>query len=283
MKTLQALMQLMRIDKPIGWLLILWPCLSALCLASHGRASAKHIVIFSLGVFIMRAAGCIINDLADRKFDGHVERTKLRPLANQRLSLFAVFIVLLGLLLLALCLVLLLNRLSLVLAMGFLCLTIIYPFCKRFTHLPQVVLGITFNGGIPIAFAAETNTVPIAAWGFLGIMILWTVVYDTFYAMVDRNDDKQLGLRSTAILFGQADRLITAILQLFILIGLWLLGHSFQLSHWYHLSVFLIFCFFTYQQYLIRHRQAEQCLNAFVNSNWPLCLLFLGVFLSYRP
>ncbi len=228
---LSAYSQLMRIEKPIGVLLLLWPTLIALWIAGAGHPSPKNIVIFVLGTFLMRSAGCVINDFADRNFDAHVERTNTRPLASGAVTP-AEALLLCGLLCaLAFGLVLLTNRLTIVLSFVGLAVAAVYPFMKRVTHLPQLVLGFAFSFGMPMAFAAETNHVPPAAWLLVAANLLWTVVYDTFYAMVDKEDDLRIGLKSTAILFGDWARIITAALQVLCLLLLLLVANIFQL-HW---------------------------------------------------
>jgi 4-hydroxybenzoate polyprenyltransferase len=272
--------QLMRFDRPIGTLLLLWPTLWALWIAGEGSPSWNVVVIFVLGTIIMRAAGCVINDYADRHFDGHVERTRSRPLAlglvtpKQALGLFTI------LCLLAFCLVLLTNPLTIKLAFGGVFLAVCYPFMKRYTHLPQIVLGAAFSWAIPMAFAAETGGLPSEVWLIYIANLLWTVVYDTFYAMVDRPDDVRIGIKSTAILFGHNDRLITGVLQLMVMLALILVGVRFQLGFFYFAGVTAAAGLFAYQQYLIRYRDRQDCFRAFLNNNWVGMVIFIGIVLD---
>ncbi len=276
-----AYFQLMRIEKPIGVLLLLWPTLMALWIAGAGHPSLKNIVIFALGTYLMRGAGCVINDYADRNFDGYVERTRARPLATGAVTP-AEALLLCGLLcLLAFALVLLTNRLTILLSFAGLAVAVSYPFMKRVTHLPQLVLGLAFSFGIPMAFAAETNHVPPAAWLLVAVNLLWTVAYDTFYAMVDRDDDLRIGLKSTAILFGTWDRAITALLQLVCLLLLLLAARAFQL-HWiFYIGLCMSALMFIYQQRLIAGRQRDACFKAFLHNNWVGCTWFFATVLAY--
>lgn len=272
--------QLMRLHKPIGILLLLWPALWSLWLAAGGIPRWDLIVIFTLGVIFMRSAGCVINDYADRKIDGHVARTRDRPLATgtvssrEALGLFAV------LCLLAFGLVLLTNTLTIQLALGGLLLATSYPFMKRHTHLPQVVLGAAFAWSIPMAFAAQRGTLSQELWLVYLAVVLWTVVYDTFYAMVDRDDDRRIGVKSTAILFGEQDRIITGFLQGLTIYALILVGGRFELGKIYYSSLAIAAGFFVYQQYLIRFRERDACFKAFLNNHWVGMVVFLGILLD---
>jgi 4-hydroxybenzoate polyprenyltransferase len=271
-----AYWRLMRLDKPIGILLLLWPTWWALLLAGAGHPSLKNSLIFTAGVVLMRAAGCVMNDIADRDFDPHVERTRLRPLATGELGLsqaISVFIVLMAF---AFLLVLLTNSLTIKLAFVGAALASTYPFFKRFTHFPQVVLGIAFGWGIPMAFAAETMGVPWAAWWLLGINMLWSVIYDTLYAMVDREDDKLVGVKSTAILFGRFDLLIIGILMALMIILLGSLGLYLGLSWPWYLAVFIALVLFSRQLFNSRNRDREACFKAFLNNNWVGTVILLG-------
>lgn len=269
--------RLMRFDRPIGTLLLLWPTLWALWLAAGGLPDLHLLVIFVLGVTLMRAAGCVINDFADRRVDGHVKRTSERPLVTgdvtprQALLLFAV------LCLLAFVLVLFTNTLTIGLAFAAVGLTACYPFMKRYTHLPQLVLGAAFSWGVPMAFAAQTGQVPPQAWLLFTAAVIWTVVYDTFYAMVDRDDDLRIGVKSTAILFGDMDRAITAVLQVLVVAALLLVGQRFALNWLFDLSLVVVMALFVYQQFLISQRQRDRCFNAFLNNNWVGLAVFAGV------
>ncbi len=273
--------RLMRADRPIGTLLLLWPTLWALWLAAEGFPRWDVLLIFCLGVFLMRSAGCVINDVADRRIDGHVARTRERPLATGTVSTREALLLFAGLCLLAFILVLFTNRLMLLLSLGGVVLAVCYPFMKRHTHLPQVVLGAAFAWGIPMAFAAQLNALPQEAWLVYLAALVWTVVYDTFYAMVDRDDDLRIGVKSTAILFGDQDRLITAGLQMLTLYALVLVGERFELGTSYYLSLVTTGGLFAYQQYLIRYRERDACFKAFLNNNWVGLVIFVGIVASY--
>lgn len=276
-------LRLIRFDKPIGSLLLLWPALTALFIASHGKPSAKLCFIFTAGVFVMRSAGCIMNDYLDRNFDRQVKRTEARPLAQKQISSKGALAFCLALLVVALILVLQTNTETILLAFIALALTACYPWMKRITQLPQVWLGITFNFGIVMAYSASHHRLDLSCWLLYLATIIITVAYDTFYAMVDRDDDIKIGIKSTAILFGKKDRLYTAILQ-FMFFGLVIiLGNILHLNAWFDLGLLAILICIVYQQYLIRHRQREACFKAFLNNNYLLLFLFLGVVLSYLP
>lgn len=272
---------LIRLDKPIGNFLLLWPTLVAIWIASGGFPTFKNFIIFTLGVFIMRAAGCILNDLADRKFDSHISRTKQRPLATGKVSIKEALILCSGLLIVAFFLVQFLNHLTFLIALIGIVLTIFYPFAKRITHLPQLVLGLTWNLGILMAFAAVNNKISILAWLLYGIAIIWTIAFDTMYGMADRCDDLKVGIKSTAILFARRDRFILAGLQGVILFLLLLLGHLLVANIYFYIGLILTAGFFVYQQYLIRDRDEANCLRAFLNNNWAWFVIFVGVFLNY--
>jgi 4-hydroxybenzoate polyprenyltransferase len=268
---------LMRLNKPIGTLLLLWPTLWSLWFAAKGMPSLKNLVIFTLGVFLMRAAGCVINDFADRKIDGKVKRTQDRPLATGAVSSLEALALFILLCLAAFGLVLLTNTLTIQLSVGGLLLAICYPFMKRYTHLPQVVLGAAFAWSIPMAYAAETGEIPSSIWLVYLAVVLWTLVYDTFYAMVDRDDDLKIGVKSTAILFGEQDRFITGTLQAITLYTLYLVGNRFELGSYYQLSLIFVAVLFVYQQWLIRHRMRDACFKAFLNNNWVGLAIFVGI------
>lgn len=269
--------QLMRMHKPIGALLLLWPTLWSLWLAADGVPRWDVLVIFVLGVFVMRSAGCVINDFADRKVDGHVKRTRERPLVSGQVSGGEAIALFIGLCLLAFGLVLLTNPLTIQLSVGGVLLAFCYPFMKRYTHLPQVVLGAAFAWAIPMAFAAQSGALGVEVWLLYTAVVLWTVVYDTFYAMVDRDDDLRIGVKSTAILFGEQDRLMTGVLQALTLYALVMVGSRFELGTFYYLSLGVAAALFAYQQYLIRFRQREACFKAFMNNNWVGLAIFIGV------
>jgi 4-hydroxybenzoate polyprenyltransferase len=276
-----AYWRLMRFDRPIGILLLLWPTLWALWMAAGGVPSLKNLLIFSAGVVIMRAAGCVINDVADRDFDPHVERTRGRPLAAGELRTGQALTLLAGLLSLALLLVLLTNRLTIQLAFAGAALALAYPFFKRFTHLPQVVLGIAFGWSIPMAFAAETGAVPPVAWWLLLINTLWAVIYDTLYAMVDREDDLAIGIKSTAILFGRHDLAVLRALQFLMIAGLVALGLAQEFGLPWFLGVAAAAALFVWQQQLVRHRERDACFRAFLNNNWVGFVIFAGLAIQY--
>ena len=272
---------LTRLDRPIGILLLLWPTCWALWVAAQGWPDLSILLIFLLGVLLMRSAGCVINDFADRKFDPKVSRTQNRPIASGKVKPKEALIVFTVLCLLAFCLVLFLNRLTIQLSLVAVALAAIYPFMKRYTHLPQVVLGMAFGWAIPMAFAAQTGDIPRVAWLMFVINIVWSMIYDTMYAMVDREDDLKVGVKSTAILFADADKVIIGILQSAMLLGLVLLGMQLELGSVYFLGVLVAAALSVYQQYLIRLRFPEGCFKAFLNNNWLGLAVFAGLFLSY--
>lgn len=270
--------RLMRLDKPIGILLLLWPTYWALWLAAEGIPSFKNFVIFTLGVALMRSAGCVINDFADRKVDAHVKRTQHRPIATGLVSPKEALVLFVVLCLIAFGLVLLTNTLTVQLSFIALALAACYPFMKRYTHLPQVVLGAAYGFGIPMAFAAEAGELNKGVWLLFIANVLWTVAYDTFYAMVDRDDDLKIGVKSTAVLFGEQDRFMTAMLQVLTLYTLYLAGRQFELGGYYLVGLAVAAGFFIYQQWLIRYRVREACFRAFLNNTWPGLAIFLGTF-----
>lgn len=276
-----AYWRLMRFDRPIGTLLLLWPTWWALLLAGGGRPSVKNALIFTAGVVLMRAAGCVMNDIADRDFDPHVERTRKRPLAAGELRLRQAVGLFFVLMLLAFLLVLMTNPLTVKLALVGAALAATYPFFKRFTHLPQVVLGVAFGWGIPMAFAAETGAVPAIAWWLLAVNTLWSVIYDTQYAMVDRDDDLAVGIKSTAILFGRRDVPVIAALMAAMIALLVLVGLRVGLGWPWYTGVVATAALFGRQLYLIRNRERQACFRAFLNNNWVGFLLFLGLLAHY--
>jgi 4-hydroxybenzoate polyprenyltransferase len=274
---------LMRLDKPIGTFLLLWPTLWALWLAGQGQPPQKLVLVFILGVFLMRSAGCVINDIADRNLDPFVARTQQRPLAAKRVSVLEALMLFGVLCVSAFGLVLLTNRLTVQLSLIGAVLAASYPFMKRFHYFPQVHLGMAFGWSIPMAFAATTNHVPPIAWLLFTANVIWAVVYDTLYAMVDREDDLQIGTKSTAILFGAQDKRIIGYLQIVLLGLLALVGILLELGLVYYLGLFAAAWFALYQQYLIRHRQPAHCFNAFLNNNWFGLMVFCGILLNYLP
>lgn len=276
-----AYIRLARWDRLIGTWLLLWPTLWALWWAASGVPDLDTLVIFILGVFAMRAAGCVINDFADRNFDGHVQRTQTRPLATgelnevQALTFFALLVIS------AFLLVLLTNPLTIKLSIGGLLLASMYPFMKRYTHLPQVVLGAAFSWAIPMAFAAQANQIPLLVWVIFAANVLWTVAYDTMYAMEDREDDLKIGIKSTAILFGRYDKLIIGLLQI---ATLGLLAAAGVLSHrglCFYLGLAFMAGLFVYQQWCIRDRARGPCLKAFLNNHYAGMAVFIGLALDY--
>ncbi|MEJ2644047.1 MAG: 4-hydroxybenzoate octaprenyltransferase [Gammaproteobacteria bacterium] len=273
--------RLTRLDRPIGSLLLLWPAMWALWIAGKGHPQPLIVAVFVLGVFIMRSAGCVLNDYADRHIDPHVKRTKARPLAAGQVSAREALILFVVLSLIAFALVLLLNRLTVLMSFGGIALAAVYPFTKRYTHLPQVFLGAAFGWAVPMAFAAQTGAVPKVGWLLFIAAILWAVVYDTMYAMVDRDDDLKIGVKSTAILFGDADRLIIGIVQALLLGALVLAGQLAHLHSMYYLGLAVAAGLALYQQYLIRGRQRDKCFQAFLNNNWFGGVVFAGIVLHY--
>lgn len=273
--------QLLRLHRPIGIALLLWPTLWTLWIAAKGQPSLKILTVFVLGVIVMRSAGCVINDLADRKVDGFVTRTKERPLVTGRVKPFSAWCLFAGLCVVALLLVLQLNLLALQLAVVGLLLAVIYPFMKRYTHWPQLVLGAAFAWAVPMAFVAVTNSVPKQIWLFFVVALLWPVAYDTLYAMVDRDDDRKIGIKSTAVLLGRYDRLFIGIIQAVVLVLLVVIGYLQQLNEFYFASVALAAGLVVYQQYLIKDRQPQRCFRAFLNNNYFGLVIFLGVVASY--
>jgi len=275
--------QLMRLDRPIGSFLLLWPTLWALWLAGQGQPDQKVVLVFVLGVFLMRSAGCVINDIADRHFDPHVARTRERPLAAGRASVGEALLLFIVLCLAAFTLVLTTNRLTVLLSLAGFALAASYPFMKRFHYLPQAHLGAAFGWSIPMAFAAQTGAVPGLAWLLFGANVVWSIVYDTMYAMVDRQDDLKVGVKSTAILLGPKDKRVIGWLQILLMALLIVVGITAGLDWVYYASLFLAGWFALYQQYLIRDREPAACFRAFLNNNWFGLVIFCGILLSYLP
>lgn len=274
--------RLLRVDRPIGSFLLLWPTLWALWFAAGGVPHVGTLIVFVCGVFMMRAAGCAINDFADRKVDGHVKRTQARPLATGQVQAWEAVALFLGLALLSfLMVVLFTNRLTLYLSFGGLVLAFIYPFMKRYTHLPQLFLGAAFSWAIPMAWAAQADSLSRFTWLIFVANVLWTVAYDTIYAMVDRNDDLKIGIKSTAILFGQYDRLMVGLLQALTLVVLFMVGLQTARGVWFNLGLVGMAALFVYQQHLMRHRDRQDCFKAFLNNNWAGFAVFVGLVLDY--
>ncbi len=280
--TINDYVELTRLDKPIGIWLLLWPTLWALWIASHGRPDGRLFIIFVVGTVLMRSAGCAINDYADRSFDPRVERTKNRPLAAGRITTVEALLLFAALSLTALTLVLQLNKLTLLFALAGAGLAVTYPFIKRFLSVPQLYLGITFGWGIPMAFAAQLERVPRVAWLLLLANMLWVTVYDTMYAMVDRSDDVRIGVRSTAILFGDSDRHIIAALQLLTLLSLYLVGGMMRMSPWYYAGLAAGALFFLHHLWLIRARDRNGCFRAFLNNHYFGMSVSLGIAFNYQ-
>ncbi|AKM85688.1 4-hydroxybenzoate octaprenyltransferase [Enterobacter ludwigii] len=278
---LLAYHRLMRTDKPIGALLLLWPTLWALWVATPGVPPLWILGVFIAGVWLMRAAGCVVNDYADRKFDGHVKRTAHRPLPSGQVTEKEARTLFIVLVLLSFLLVLTLNTMTILLSVAALALAWVYPFMKRYTHLPQVVLGAAFGWSIPMAFAAVSESVPLSCWLMFLANILWAVAYDTQYAMVDRDDDLKIGIKSTAILFGRHDKLIIGILQVAVLALMVMMGYLNGLNWAFYWAVLVAGMLFVYQQKLIAKREREACFKAFMNNNYVGLVLFLGLAMSY--
>ena len=273
--------KLMRIDRPIGTWLLLWPTLWALWLAGEGHPDPELFVVFVFGVFIMRSAGCVLNDYVDRNIDPYVERTRTRPIASgavlpmEALTLFAA----LGFI--AIGLATMLNRPAQLLAVVAAGLTISYPFIKRFMSIPQFILGAAFGWAVPMAFAAQTGETPQLAWLVFGTALVWAVIYDTFYAMVDREDDRKVGVKSTALLFGDMDLFVIAGLQLVMLVALMLVGLRAELGAWYFASVALVAGLMAYHQWLAHERQPAGCFSAFLHNRHIGLVVFIGIVLHY--
>jgi 4-hydroxybenzoate polyprenyltransferase len=272
---------LTRLNKPIGIYILLWPALWAIWLASDGKPDLQVLIVFCLGTVLMRSAGCVINDYADREFDPHVERTRLRPIAAGKVApkeALALFVVLS---LTAFALVLLLNLYTIMLSFAGAFLAASYPFMKRYTQLPQAYLGMAFGWAVPMAFAAQQNQIPPVAWLLYLAVMLWALVYDTMYAMVDKEDDLKIGVKSTAILFGKFDRHIMALLQLIILGLLVWVGLIKNMTWPYYLGLAVAAGFSAYQQKLIANRDRQLCFKAFLNNNWFGLAVFAGIFMMY--
>jgi 4-hydroxybenzoate polyprenyltransferase len=273
---------LIRFNKPIGTLLLGWPALWALWLAAEGLPDIGILLVFIAGIFVMRSAGCVINDFADRKIDPHVARTRDRPLAAGRVSEREAIILFIVLALIAFALVLTLNTLTIYLSIAAVISAASYPFMKRFTYLPQAFLGIAFAWAIPMAWAAQTGEAPEVSWLLFIIVALWAMAYDTMYAMADRDDDIQIGVKSTAILFGDADKVIVAAIQLCVIAGLVMLGGRMSLGPAYYSGIAIASGFSLYQQYLIRNRDPKACFEAFLNNNWFGAAVFAGIVAHYH-
>ncbi len=273
--------KLMRIDKPVGVWLLLWPTLWALWLAGEGHPNQGLFVVFVVGVFIMRSAGCVLNDYVDRNIDPYVERTRNRPIASGAVTPTEALTLFVALGLIAIGLATMLNRPAQLLAIVAAGLTLAYPFIKRFVSIPQLILGAAFGWVVPMVFAAQTGTVPQLAWVVFGAALIWAVIYDTYYAMVDREDDRKLGIKSTALLFGDADLFVLGGLQLIMLLALVFVGLRAELGFWYYLSVAIAAGLMAYHQWLARDRQPAGCFAAFLHNHFIGLVVFIGIVLHY--
>ena len=273
--------RLMRFDRPIGIFLLLWPALWALWIAGEGSPRPSVVAVIVAGVVLMRAAGCVINDYADRAVDPHVERTRGRPIAAGLVAPREALYLFIALCLLAFALVLTTNPLTVALSVTGAFLAASYPFMKRYTYFPQAYLGLAFGWAVPMSFAAQTGTIPAVAWSLYGATILWALVYDTMYAMVDREDDLRIGVKSTAILFGDLDRITIAMLQVFMLLMLYAVGRQQGLQTPYFLGLAAAAALGAYQQVLIARRDRAGCFAAFLNNHWLGGVVFAGLALNY--
>jgi len=278
---LEQYILLTRLNRPIGSLLLLWPTLWALWIAARGWPDPFVLFVFVIGVFVMRSAGCAINDFADRNIDPHVTRTNQRPLATGRVTSKEALAVFAALTLMAFILVLFMNKLTIYMSFVGIALAASYPFMKRFHYMPQVHLGAAFGWAAPMAFTAQANEITAVTWLIFMATVLWATAYDTMYAMADREDDIKIGVKSTAILFGEADKLIIGMLQALLLLNLILIGTSAELGLFYFLGLAAASGFSVYQQYLIKDRDPIKCFHAFLNNNWFGFCVFVGIFVDY--
>ncbi len=277
---MNAYFRLMRFDKPIGIYLLLWPTYWALFLSAEGWPKTELLIIFTLGVIVMRAAGCVINDYADREIDKHVERTRNRPITSGEVNSKAALILFVGLALIAFVLVLFTNKLTIQLSFVAIAIASLYPFTKRWTNLPQLVLGLAFAMSVPMAFSAQTGTVNASVgWIFLAT-VLWTLIYDTLYAMADREEDLKIGVKSTAILFAKYDQIFITLLQILLMIVFIKIGNLFDLGAFYDISLIIILIFMIYHQLLIKKGKKSDYFKAFINNHYIGMTLFSGIFLS---
>ena len=273
--------QLARLNRPIGIYLLLWPTLWALWLSAEGVPSLANLLIFTLGVVLMRSAGCVINDFADRKVDGSVKRTNARPLVTGKVTVKEALLFFLAMVSTAFLLVLFTNKMTIMLSFGGVLLAAAYPFAKRYTHLPQVVLGAAFGWSIPMAFAAESGELTQVTWLLFLANLFWTVAYDTQYAMVDRDDDLKVGIKSTAILFGEMDNLIIGCLQILTIVTLMFVGQQLAFGWPFYLSLAGVATLFIFQQKLTSDRERDACFKAFLNNHWAGAIVFAGIVGSY--
>lgn len=273
--------RLMRLDRPVGIWLLLWPVLWALWLAGEGHPDAGLFVVFVLGVVVMRSAGCVLNDFADRNIDPYVERTRDRPLATGAVAPMEALTLFVALCLIAIGLAAMLNRPAQLLAVGAATLVLVYPFVKRFVSIPQFVLGAAFGWAVPMVFAAQTGTPSQLGWLVFGVALVWAVIYDTFYAMVDRDDDIKIGVKSTAILFGDMDLFVIGGLQLLMIVGLLFVGSMAELGFWYYTAVTVSAALMVYHQWLARERRKSGCFAAFLHNHYIGLIVFIGIVLHY--
>lgn len=278
---LRNYIELMRLNKPIGVWLLLWPTLWALWLAGEGHPDGGVFLVFVLGVIVMRSAGCVLNDFADRNIDPYVERTRTRPIASGAVAPAEALTLFVALSLIAVGLAAMLNTLAQMLAIGAAALTLVYPFIKRFVSIPQFVLGAAFGWAVPMAFAAQTGEAGQLGWLVFGTALIWAVIYDTFYAMVDREDDARIGVKSTAILFGDADLFVIGGLQLLMLVALIFVGNMAELGIWYFGAVALAGILMAYHQWLARDRLPAGCFKAFLHNHYVGMVIFIGIILHY--
>ena len=277
---MNAYFRLMRLNKPIGIYLLLWPTYWALFLSAGGWPDIDLLIIFTFGVIITRSAGCVINDYADREIDKHIARTTDRPITAGEISPKAALLLFIALGLAAFALVLLTNTLTIKISFIAIALAVVYPFTKRWTNLPQLILGLAFAMSVPMAFSAQTGTVPASAgWIFLAT-VLWTLIYDTLYAMADRDEDLKIGVKSTAILFAKYDQIFITLLQILLMIVFIKIGNLFDLGAFYDISLIIILLFMIYHQFLIKKRQKMDYFKAFINNHFIGMTVFFGIFLS---
>ena len=277
---MNAYIRLMRLDKPIGILLLLWPTYWALFLSADGWPDFDLLFIFTLGVIVMRSAGCVINDFADRNIDKHIKRTKDRPLTSGEISPNSALVLFTVLVLIALVLVLQTNILTIQLSFVAVGLATLYPFTKRWTNFPQLVLGAAFGMSVPMAYSAQTGTLPIASGIIFLASLVWTLIYDTLYAMADREEDIKIGMKSTAILFEKYDQNIITLLQILLILIFIAMGNIFNLGLIYYFSLIIIVFFMIYHQFLMRKRQNSLYFKAFINNNYIGMTVFTGIFFS---
>ena len=277
---MNAYFRLMRLNKPIGIYLLLWPTYWALFLSAGGWPDIDLLIIFTFGVIITRSAGCVINDYADREIDKHITRTRDRPITTGEISPKAALLLFFALGLAAFALVLLTNTLTIKISFIAIALAVVYPFTKRWTNLPQLILGLAFAMSVPMAFSAQTGIVPASAgWIFLAT-VLWTLIYDTLYAMADRDEDLKIGVKSTAILFAKYDQIFITLLQVLLMIVFIKIGNLFDLGTFYDISLIIILFFMVYHQFLIKKRQKMDYFKAFINNHYIGMTVFFGIFLS---